>query len=94
MPTCGGANSGKTSYLACVSEMRAVAEQQECQRHDDAAKAHGEADDGGLQAAVASGGDIRRRHQSSPPTWICERNSSESSSCARRGDDLAHRLRE
>ncbi len=62
----------------------AVAEQQEGERDDDAAEAHGKSDDRGLDAArarrgTARGVGISRRP---PSTWICARNSSDKSSCA------------
>ena len=61
----------------------AVAQQQDGERHDDAAEAHGKADDGGLETARARAAWGVRSHQSSsPPTWICARNSSDRSICA------------
>ncbi len=73
---------GKNIVLRLHERDGAVAEQQECERYDDATEADGKADDGGLNAAVRIGHVLRRRHQSSPPTWICERNSSDKRSCA------------
>ena len=62
---------------------RAVAEEHEGERYNDAAKAHSKPDDCALQAAVGGQRIAWCRHQSvSPPTWICDLNSSDKSSWA------------
>ena len=72
---------GEDVVLGARDRERPVAEQQDGESDDDAAEAHGEADDGGLEAARAGRCGALVLHQS-PPTWICARNSSDRSSCA------------
>ena len=48
-----GRELGEDVVLGLRQRQRAVAEQNDSQRHDDAAEAYGEADDGGLQTAMA-----------------------------------------